>query len=195
MAGSAVGALVMTQAPDTPQDFGLLSMTELRERPGEILDRVADDGRAFIIERNGKRKACLVPLSVFFPDIPPSRIGDEIAELTEHGEAPRTSITKERELVFRFPHKLADNTEIDLEIVLPHGYPNSCPRTYARSIDGEAPHRWADGALCLYGVTMGWNPGKHTILSTLMLGRRWLQHYDAWRQNGKWPKEEGTPNE
>ena len=43
-------------------DFGLLSMTELRNRPGEILDRVVDSGEAFIIERNGSRKACLVPL-------------------------------------------------------------------------------------------------------------------------------------
>src|SRR5437868_7005021 len=89
----------MTQAADSPQDFGLLSMTELRERPGEVLDRVADDGEAFIIERNGKRKACLVPLSVFFPDIPPARIGDEIEELSKNGEVPRTSITKERELL------------------------------------------------------------------------------------------------
>ena len=59
-----------------PQDFELLSMTELRNRPGEILDRVADGGEAFIIERNGSRKACLVPLSVFFPDVPPARIGE-----------------------------------------------------------------------------------------------------------------------
>jgi prevent-host-death family protein len=195
MAGSTDGALVMTHATDMPQDFGLLSMTELRERPGEVLDRVADDGEAFIIERNGKRKACLVPLSVFFPDISPSRIGGEIEELTKHGESARTSITKEHELMFRFPHKLADSTEIDLEIVLPHGYPNTCPRTYARALDGKAPHRWSDGALCLYGVATGWNPGKHTILSTLMLGRLWLKHYEVWRQDGKWPKEEGISNE
>ena len=45
-----------------PLDFSLLSMTELRNRPGEILDRVADKGEAFIIERSGQRKACLVPL-------------------------------------------------------------------------------------------------------------------------------------
>src|SRR5438094_7037266 len=129
MAGSGVEALAMTQTRDMPQDFGLLSMTELRERPGEILDRVAEDGKAFIIERNGKRKACLVPVAVFFPDISPSRIADEIKELTEHGEEPRITITADRELVFRFPHKLDDGTKIELAIVLPHGYPNSCPRT------------------------------------------------------------------
>src|SRR5437667_10397706 len=93
-----------------PQDFGLLSMTELRNRPGEILDRVADTGEAFIIERNGSRKACLVPLSVFFPDVSPTRIGNEIKELERHDEKPRTTITEARELAFRFPLKLADET-------------------------------------------------------------------------------------
>jgi prevent-host-death family protein len=185
----------MNQASDRPQDFGLLSMTELRERPGEVLDRVADDGEAFIIERNGKRKACLVPLSVFFPDIPPSRIGDEIAELSEHGEVPRTSITKDRELVFRFPQKLADDSEVILEIVLPHGYPSTCPRTYVKEIEGQAPHRWSDGALCLYGVSVAWNPGENSILSTLALGRNWLRNYGTWRETGKWPKEGAAPNE
>lgn len=170
-------------------------MTELRERPGEILDRVADDGISFIIVRGSKQKACLVPLSVFFPDIPPSRIGDEIAELTKSGEHPRTRITDDRELVFHFPHKMADNTEVNLEIVLPRGYPNTCPKTYVRAIAENAPHRWSDGALCLYGATTFWNPGKHTILSTLKLGRLWLQHYDIWRQQGTWPREEGAANE
>ena len=88
-----------------PLDFGLLSMTELRTRPGEILDRVADKGEAFIIERNGQRKACLVPLSVLLPDIPPARIADEIQLLVEQGEKPSTSFTEDKELAFRFPEK------------------------------------------------------------------------------------------
>ena len=178
-----------------PQDVGLLSMTELRNRPGEILDRVADNGEAFIIERNGTRKACLVPLSAFFPDVSPARIADEIQELEKHGEKPRTTITEGRELTFRFKVQLYDQTPIELTIVLPHGYPNACPRVYANPTSSEAPHRWGDGALCLYGVMSGWNPGKHTIFSTLTLARRWLAHYDAWRQSGHWPKPEGVANE
>ena len=113
-----------------PLDFGLLSMTELRNRPGEVLDRVADDGAAFIIERNGRQKACLVPLSAFFPDIQPTRIADEIEELVQHGEEPRTTFTEARELAFRFPCRLADDTSIEATIFLPHGYPNNCPRVY-----------------------------------------------------------------
>lgn len=191
MAGSATAALIMTQSSNsTAQDFSLLSMTELRERPGEILDRVADEGKGFIIERNGKRKACLVPLSVFFPDISPARIGDEIAELSKNGEAPRTSITNERELVFRFPHKLADGKDVELEITLPHGYPSSCPRANVKGLEGNPPHRWSDGTLCLYGVTSAWNPGRDSIHSTLQLMRRWLAGYETWAQKGEWPKSE-----
>lgn len=175
-------------------DFGLLSMTELRNRPGEILDRVADGGEAFIIERNGRRTACLVPLSVFFPDVSPTRIADEIQELEKHDEKPRTTITKTRELVFQFSEQLADDASIDISIILPHGYPSSCPRIYANPIAENAPHRWNDGALCLFGVMSGWNPGKHTVYSTLMLARQWLQHYDTWRRTGQWPKQEGSPN-
>lgn len=174
-----------------PQDFELLSMTELRNRPGEILDRVADGAEAFIIERNGKRKACLVPLSVFFPDVCPTRIADEIRELEGHGEEPRTSITEARELEFRFPIKVANLDPIEVRIVLPHGYPSSCPRVYASAISQNAPHRWRDGALCVFGVMSLWNPGKHTVFSTLGLTKQWLGHYDEWLKTSQWPKSEG----
>ena len=117
-----------------PLDFGLLSMTELRTRPGEILDRVAEKGEAFIIERSGQRKACLVPLSAFLPDISPARIADEIQELVSSGEEPSTSFTEDKELAFRFPGKLEDGTATEISVVLPHGYPNNCPRVYASAI-------------------------------------------------------------
>lgn len=177
-----------------PIDFCLLSMTELRTRPGEILDRVAD-GEAFIIERSGQRKACLVPLSVFLPDISPTRIAEEIQQLVGEGEESSTTFTNDRELAFRFPYKLADGKSVEVAIVLPHGYPHNCPRVYANAIAEDAPHRWADGALCLYGVMSGWNPGKHTVCSTLKLARRWLHKYDTWRSVGKWPAQEELSNE
>lgn len=178
-----------------PLDFGLLSMTELRNRPGEILDRVAGGGEAFIIERNGQRRACLVPLSVFAPDVSPSRIADEIKELLDHNENPSTTVTESHELLFRFSHRLVDEVSVELAVVLPHGYPNSCPRVYASPVSDNAPHRWGDGALCLYGFMTGWNPGKHTVFTTLTLARQWLRRYDTWRQVGKWPGQEGLSDE
>lgn len=168
-------------------DFRLLPMTELRTRPGEILDRVADGGETFVIERNGQRKACLVPLSVFLPDIAPARIADELEDLARNGEQPKMTVTENREIAFCFSHAVgADNCEIT--IVLPHGYPNRCPRVYARPVEDRAPHRWADGALCVFGVMSVWNPGKHTAFSTLVLTKRWLAHYEIWRQTKEWPK-------
>lgn len=168
--------------------FRLLSMTELRTRPGDILDRVADDGESFIIERNGQQKACLVPLSVFLPDISPPRLAYELEQLAAHDEQPKTSFTDRREIAFSFLDRLSDNVPVVIKILLPHGYPNSCPRVYASPVSTDAPHRWSDEALCLYGVTVAWNPGKHTVYSTLQLARRWLAHYDTWRQSGTWPK-------
>jgi prevent-host-death family protein len=171
-------------------DFSLLSMTELRTKPGELLDSVADAGKAYVIERNGRRKACLVPISFFFPDISPNRIADEINELKKHGEDLRTTITEEREMLFRFPHETVNDRTVELRVVLPHGYPNNCPRVYASPVDEGAPHRWSDGALCLYGVMTGWNPGRHTVHSTLNLARRWLRHYETWRTTHEWPTPE-----
>ena len=169
------------------QDFTLLSMTELRTRPGEWLDKVAEGGEAFIIERNGQRKACLVPLSMFFPDISPARIAEEIKELVDRGEETRPTITEDRELVFRFVEGTTNESRAEIQIVLPHGYPNRCPRVYIPSIKSQPPHRWSDGALCIYGVMTGWNPGRNTVQSTLVLARRWLAHYKNWLQNGHWP--------
>jgi prevent-host-death family protein len=168
-------------------DFTPLPMTELRNRPGEILDRVAIGGESFVIERNGHQKACLVPLSVFLPDISSSRIAREIEELENAGESSRTSVTPEQEITFAFRRR-ADRDPYDITIVLPQGYPNVCPRVYVDSVASDAPHRFADGALCIFGVMTSWNPGKHTALVALENARRWLRHYEDWRKNGEWPQ-------
>jgi prevent-host-death family protein len=168
-------------------DFVPLPMTELRNRPGEILDRVADGGESFVIERNGQQRACLVPLSVFLPDISSARIAQELEELEKSGESSRTTVTLEREIAFTF-RRSAGRDAYDITIVLPHRYPNVCPRVYASPLDDNAPHRFADGALCIFGVMSSWNPGKHTAALALSNAREWLKHYDVWRSHGRWPE-------
>lgn len=170
-------------------NFTPLSMTELRTGPGEVLDRVAGNGECFVIERNGRQKACLVPLSVFLPDISPARIADELEGLEKTGESPRTTVTAEREIAFKFLHDV-DRDSHDITIVLPHGYPNVCPRVYADNVDSDAPHRFLDGALCIFGVMSSWNPGKHTTCDAVNNARQWLRHYEIWRKSGEWPKPE-----
>ncbi len=166
-------------------DFIPLPMTELRNRPGEILDRVSDDGVAFVIERNGRQKACLVPLSLFLPDVSPARIARELDELDRAGEASCTTITDAKEIAIKFDETL-DNDSIEITIVLPHEYPNACPRVYATPIDSRAPHRFADGALCIFGSMSSWNPGRHSARTTLEDARRWLDLYGRWRTTGHW---------
>ena len=172
-------------------DFTPLSMTELRNHPGEILDRVAHNGECFAIERHGRRKACLVPLSVFLPDISPTRIAKEIEQLEQAGESPRTTVTPEREIALKVRHG-GDHNSYDITVVLPHGYPNVCPRVYADPIEPGAPHRFSDGALCIFGVLASWNPGKHAVSLAIENAHLWLKHYEIWRMNSEWPKPEAT---
>ncbi len=171
-------------------DFSVLSMTELRNAPGEVLDRVATKGEAFIIERNGDRKACLVPLSLFFPDISPARLAAEFTELERHNELVRTTFTDQREIALRFKHSISTKPNLEVTIILPNGYPHQCPRVYAGDLGKRVPHRWSDGSLCIFGVMTTWNPGKHTVYSTLRLARRWLDRFDVWQKSGRWPKSE-----
>ena len=178
-----------------PLDFSLLSMTELRNRPGEILDRVADKGEAFIIERSGQRKACWCRCRFSFPTFLPPESPTRLSSSSSRASSRQPVSRMARNWRFRFPEKLDDGASAELTIVLPHGYPNNCPRVYAGAVGEGAPHRWADGALCLYGVMIGWNPGKHTVFSTLKLARQWLRNYENWRKSGQWPQQEASPNE
>lgn len=168
-------------------DFTPLSMTELRTRPGEILDRVAEDGEAFLIERNGRQRACLVPISVFLPDISPARIARELDELEKAGEVTYATITGGKEVAIRVRHSQGDNA-YSIIVTLPHNYPNACPRVYVSDVDQNAPHRFADGALCIFGVMSSWNPGRHTARDALDNARQWLSRYESWRHTGSWPQ-------
>ena len=169
-------------------EFKPLPMMALRSRPGEVLDEVSREGAAFLVERNGQQKACLVPISYFLPDIQTSRVTAELDKIMDSNERCRVTISDEREiqLVFR---EFSGETRIDVTVTLPHGYPNKAPVVSAAPIDEGCPHRWPDGTLCIYGAVAVWNPGKHDVMHAVALFRRWMQHYSVWRQAGEWPKE------
>ena len=169
-------------------DFKPLSMMDLRSRPGEVLDEVASHGRAFVIERNGQQKACLVPLSIFMPDIQPARISKELDSLVQGKERFRISITQTREIQLLFRELVGEET-ILICITFPHGYPHKSPIVTGDPIDSMSPHRWSDGSLCIFGAMETWNPGRHDVVHTLNLSRRWLANYFTWREAGEWPKQ------
>ena len=171
-----------------PIEFKSLPMMALRSRPGEVLDEVSRHGAAFLIERNGQQKACLVPISYFLPDIQTSRVTAELDKINDSNEHYRVTISDQREiqLIFR---EFSGETPVDVTVTLPHGYPNQAPILSAAPIEDGCPHRWPDGTLCIYGAVAVWNPGKHDVMHAVALFRRWIQHYSVWRQVGKWPNQ------
>ena len=169
-------------------DFKSLSMMGLRSRPGEILDEVSKEGVAFLIERNGQQKACLVPISCFLPDIQPSRVTAELDRMVDSREHYRVAISEERQIQLVFK-EFSGETVVNVTVTLPHGYPAKAPVVSAEPIEVGCPHRWPDGALCIYGAMAVWNPRKHDVMHAVALFRRWIQHYSVWRQTGAWPQE------
>jgi ubiquitin-protein ligase len=168
-----------------PIEFQPISMMELRNAPGDILDRVAQQNEAFIVERNGHQMACLVPLSSFMPDIQPTRLAREFESLESKNEKHTAAITDSFELWLRFRQEGKDKN-VEIAVLLPHGYPNASPKVYASPLPDKCPHRWQDGSLCLFGAVELWNPGKHDIVSVLTMARQWLSHFEGWQATGTW---------
>ena len=168
-------------------DFKTLAMMQLRNSPGEILDRVAKDGEVFVIERNGEPKACLVPIHFLLPDIAPERIAREIERLDEKHDKYTLTITDKHELRIGFLETAAGEN-IVVSIVLSHGYPQAAPRVHADPLDPGTPNRWADGSLSLFGDPSLWNGKGHNVVHALGLARQWLRKYATWRRTGQWPE-------
>ena len=169
-------------------EFKPLPMMALRSSPGEVLDEVSREGAAYLIERNGQQKACLVPISSFLPDIQRSRVTAELDKLKDSNEHYHVAISPAREMQFRF-REFSGDTRLNVTVTLPHGYPNNAPVVTADPVEDGCPHRWPDGALCLYGAVAAWNPGRHDVVHAVALFRRWIQHYTVWRQTTEWPRE------
>jgi len=167
-------------------DFKTLSMMALRSSPGDVLDRVSRDGEVFVIERNGQPKACLVPVSFLLPDVSPERVTHELNLLNEKKEAYKLTITDNKEFEISC-HETAAGDNILISVVLPHGYPDSAPRIYAIGIPSNAPKRWHDGSLSIFGATAIWNAKSHDIIYALTMARAWLKDYAKWRKTGSWP--------
>jgi hypothetical protein len=61
-------------------------------------------------------------------------------------------------------------------------------RIYAAQIAPNAPKRWPDGSLSIFGATAAWNVKTHDASHALSLARVWLKHYAKWRKTGEWPE-------
>jgi hypothetical protein len=67
-------------------------------------------------------------------------------------------------------------------------YPSRMPRVFILrpALRFGSPHRYNEGNICYLHPSM-WNPGRHDL--TFVLGRtaKWLNKYDIWCQNNRWP--------
>jgi hypothetical protein len=167
-------------------DFKILNMMQLRSSPGEVLDRVSQDGEAFVIERNRQPRACLVPVSFLLPDIPPDRIALELERLREKDEKYKLTINEHNELEISC-HETAAGDDVVITVVLPHGYPSAAPKIHVDPVPENTPHRWHDGSLSIFGATAIWKPKSHDVVHTLNLARKWIRDYARWKRNGEWP--------
>jgi hypothetical protein len=166
-------------------DAKKISIMDLRNSPGEILDKVAKEGEAFIIERKGEYLACLVPVYLLYPNIKREVISDELDNLHKNNEHPKIRLTDKNELELKFSEMIM-NQKITIKVILPHGYPNIAPKIYAEPLDKNVPHIWQDGSLTIYGAYKNWEPDKDNILFTLKLIRKWLFSYSYWKKAGVW---------
>jgi ubiquitin-protein ligase len=74
-----------------------------------------------------------------------------------------------------------------LSIKFPENYPHEMPRTF---VDAPpitvAPHRYQNGNICYLHPSM-WNPGIHNLAFVIARAAKWLNKYEIWKRQGKWP--------
>lgn len=120
------------------------------------------------------------------PTIPTARWERELNHLASSEEVYSIALNDQREIVVRVP-EVAGGSGVQIEITLRHGYPEVAPAVRASPIDSAAPHKYADGRLCVFGMMVRWNPGHDSVISAIHAARKWLQGYHEWTQEGSWP--------
>lgn len=128
---------------------------------------------------------------------------DWLRQLREAGLAPRVVPGPRRLRKSCWCFRLRVNIEgigiVKITVCLPWRYPRS-PRIYVEGPRGcsmDSPHRYADGALCMWfprdGASRTWQPDKGPVV---LVGHiiRHLAQEEWWRRTGDWPGEEAPHN-
>jgi len=75
-----------------------------------------------------------------------------------------------------------------VSIRFPNTYPNEMPKVYIDkpTIRSEAPHQYREGHIC-YLLPSVWNPGRHHLEFVIGRTAKWLNKYQVWLKNMRWP--------
>jgi len=103
-----------------PLEFTSLPMMKLRSSAGEVLDRVSRDGESFVIHRSGQQLACLVPVSMFLPDVDNKRLRKDLKNFKSLEIDYSMTITPDKEICFKLTQD-----DFLVSILMPHGYHHS----------------------------------------------------------------------
>jgi len=116
-----------------------------------------------------------------------ARIQREFADAQQRFALVELRPTTDGKVYARTALQTSNGRNYVLSIRFPDNYPNEMPRVFidAPTIT-NAPHRYQGGHLCYLHPTF-WNPGAHHLTFVIARAAKWLNKFEVWRTNGKWP--------
>ena len=111
----------------------------------------------------------------------------------EFAEAQRTFTfvelypTSDGKVYARTVLQTSNQTTYVLTVRFPDNYPNEMPRVHVDTPSiNTSPHMYQNGNICYLHPSM-WNPGIHHLHFVIWRAAKWLNKYEIWKHNGRWP--------
>lgn len=126
-------------------------------------------------------------------DADPNRLQKEVALMAERSRAELRRVGAGLTWIEQLRSSAGQSYVLAIEY--PERFPHEAPRAYILSPDvSGAPHRFADGSLCLWGDHVHGSGVKTTAVSVRSRAIAWFFVYEAWRRTGAWSApEHGAP--
>jgi len=122
-----------------------------------------------------------------------ARIYREFAEAQKTFALVELRPTTDGKVCARAALQTTNGRQFVVSIKFPDTYPNEMPRVFIEApAINYAPHRYQAGNICYLHPAM-WNPGTHHLTFVIARAAKWLNKFEAWRNDGGiWPGAEIT---
>lgn len=118
-------------------------------------------------------------------DTDPARLHKEVALMAERSRAELRRVGSGLMWVEQLCSTSGQQYAIAIEY--PDRFPHEAPRAFLLSPDvSGAPHRFADGSLCLWGDHVRASGVKTSAVSVRTRAITWFFVYENWRRTGQW---------